>query len=135
METLRPRLAPAAAPTGPRRGGPGSSIHERLGPRAAPAALPAPPGAGSGQARLRGAPARNGPGELPASGQCQHSVMDVQVVDSLGSIPAAQWDALIGTEQPFLSHAFLHGLESHDCIGPQSGWIPHHLVLYDGARL
>ena len=61
--------------------------------------------------------------------------MELRVQDSLADIDPAAWDALIGADQPFLSHAFLAGLESHGCIGPGEGWIPRHLTLHEGARL
>jgi uncharacterized protein len=53
---------------------------------------------------------------------------DVEVLSSLGEIPAADWNALSGG-QPFLDHAFLHGLESTGCVGPGTGWTPCHVAL------
>ena len=35
------------------------------------------------------------------------------------------------TDNPFLSHEFLQGLEECDCLTPH-GWIPNHLVAYKG---
>jgi uncharacterized protein len=54
---------------------------------------------------------------------------------SLDAIPAADWDALRPDDNPFLSHAFLAGLERNGCLQPRAGWRPHHLTLYDDARL
>lgn len=54
---------------------------------------------------------------------------------SLADIPADAWDALRPDDNPFVSHAFLHGLERHGCIRPHYGWQPHHLTLHDGDRL
>lgn len=53
----------------------------------------------------------------------------------LKDIPAAHWDALRGDDSPFLAHAFLSGLEEHDCATLRNGWQAHHLGLYDGVRL
>ena len=57
------------------------------------------------------------------------------VVDALADIPAAQWDALHDGCNPFISHAFLDGLERHRCLRPQFGWTPRHLALWDDAEL
>ena len=55
------------------------------------------------------------------------------VLDSLADIPAADWDALAGS-QPFVRHAFLHGLELTGCVGPGTGWRPRHLALRHQGR-
>ncbi|MDH5833713.1 GNAT family N-acetyltransferase [Luteimonas kalidii] len=60
--------------------------------------------------------------------------MDLRVHPGLSDIPAQSWDAL-HDEHPFVSHAFLHGLEAHACLRPDWGWTPHHLGLWDGDRL
>ncbi|WP_149193506.1 GNAT family N-acetyltransferase [Luteimonas suaedae] len=57
-----------------------------------------------------------------------------RVHDSLRAIPAADWDALHDSGNPFVSHAFLSGLEQHGCLRSDWGWTPHHLVLWDGSE-
>ena len=57
----------------------------------------------------------------------------VKVLGSLGEVPAAQWDACAGTDDPFLSHAFLSALEESGSASARSGWLPRHLVVEDGA--
>ncbi len=57
----------------------------------------------------------------------------VKVLDSLGEVPAAQWDACAGAGDPFLSHAFLSALEESGSVSARSGWLPRHLVVEDGA--
>jgi predicted N-acyltransferase len=54
---------------------------------------------------------------------------------SLDEIPAADWDRLRPDDNPFVSHAFLAGLEQHGCIDPRAGWQPYHLGLYQNGRL
>jgi predicted N-acyltransferase len=54
---------------------------------------------------------------------------------TLAGIPAAQWDALHDGCNPFVQHAFLHGLEQHGCLRPQWGWTPLHAALWDGDAL
>lgn len=55
--------------------------------------------------------------------------------DRLADIEPAAWDALRPDDNPFLSHAFLAGLEQHGCIRTEFGWRPHHLAVYEGERL
>ena len=59
----------------------------------------------------------------------------VRLLDTLATVAPRDWDALRGNDDPFVSHAFLHGLEVHGCLRPDWGWTPHHLGLWDGGRL
>ena len=54
---------------------------------------------------------------------------------SLQSIPATDWDALHDGQNPFVSHAFLSGLEQHGCLREDWGWQPRHCTLWEGERL
>ena len=54
---------------------------------------------------------------------------------ALDEVDAAAWDALAGTANPFVRHAFLAGMERCGCIRADWGWQPHHLTIRDGARL
>ena len=60
--------------------------------------------------------------------------MEVRIHQRLAEIPAASWDAL-HAGHPFVSHAFLHGLEAHGCLRADWGWTPHHLGLWEDGRL
>lgn len=53
----------------------------------------------------------------------------------LADIPAADWDALHDGRNPFVSHAFLHGLEQHGCLRAEWGWRPRHVTLWEGGQL
>jgi predicted N-acyltransferase len=53
----------------------------------------------------------------------------------LDEIDPAAWNALLPDDNPFVSHAFLAGLERHDCIRADYGWRAHHLALYRDERL
>jgi predicted N-acyltransferase len=59
----------------------------------------------------------------------------LRVLSSLGSVAPAAWDALHDGCNPFVSHAFLAGLEIHGCLRERWGWTPHHLTLWDGDAL
>ena len=62
-------------------------------------------------------------------------MLTARIIGTLAEIPATQWDALHDGSNPFVTHAFLAGLEEHSCVRPDWGWIPHHLTLWDGDRL
>ncbi len=52
--------------------------------------------------------------------------MPVLILDSLSTIPAQAWDALLPESQPFLRHAFLSALEDSGSVGGRSGWRASH---------
>jgi predicted N-acyltransferase len=61
--------------------------------------------------------------------------MRARVIGALSDIPASQWDALHDGRNPFISHAFLSGLEQHGCVRERYGWTPQHLALWEGDAL
>jgi predicted N-acyltransferase len=61
--------------------------------------------------------------------------MELHVLASLDEIAADAWNGLAGSDCPFLRHEFLHTLEQYRAVSEATGWIPHHLALYDGERL
>lgn len=62
-------------------------------------------------------------------------MVDVRFLSSLADMPASAWDALHDGSNPFVSHAFLHGLEAHGCLREEWGWTPHHATLWREGRL
>ncbi len=60
--------------------------------------------------------------------------MELELHRSIQDIPALEWDNWFGGDYPFLRHDFLLGLETTGCTGSDSGWVPCHLVLRDGAE-
>ena len=54
-----------------------------------------------------------------------------RVAPGVGTIPAAQWDALAGRGNPFVGHAFLTALEDSGSVGPGTGWDPAPIVIED----
>lgn len=60
---------------------------------------------------------------------------DFRILSSLADIDSSYWDGLHGSNNPFVSHAFLHGLESTGCLRPEWGWTPCHPTLWDGDTL
>jgi len=59
----------------------------------------------------------------------------VRIFGRLADIPPASWDALHDGRNPFVSHAFLAGLEAHHCLRADWGWTPRHVTLWEGEQL
>jgi predicted N-acyltransferase len=59
----------------------------------------------------------------------------VRVLKRLADIAPSAWDALHDGRNPFVTHAFLSGLEQHGCLRAGWGWTPQHLTLWDGDAL
>jgi hypothetical protein len=55
--------------------------------------------------------------------------VQAEIVERIADVPAADWDALDPSGNPFLRHAFLEALESAGCVGGDTGWQPRHLLL------
>ncbi len=68
------------------------------------------------------------PSDAEAAAPC------IRVVTRIAELDPAAWDALAG-DSPFLRHAFLHALETTDCVGAPIGWEPVHLALFRGDQL
>jgi hypothetical protein len=54
---------------------------------------------------------------------------------SIDQLDPKAWNALAGTEVPFLRHEFLAALEHTGCVGPVSGWTPAYITLHDATGL
>lgn len=61
--------------------------------------------------------------------------MQIDVLNGLAAVPPEEWNALVGDGSPFLEWGWLASLEESGCVSAQTGWLPQHLVLRDGARL
>ena len=57
--------------------------------------------------------------------------LTARIAPSVGSLSAAEWDALAGRDNPFMAHAFLAAMEDSGSVGPGTGWTPAPLVLED----
>ncbi len=58
--------------------------------------------------------------------------LQLEVRDSLESIPAEHWNALCDDGNPFLRHEFLHTLDDTGCLGKSTGWYPRYFLLWSG---
>jgi len=61
--------------------------------------------------------------------------MRLEICANLSNIDRADWDALVSDQSPFLEWGWLASLESAGCVGPDTGWLPQHLTLWEGKRL
>jgi predicted N-acyltransferase len=61
--------------------------------------------------------------------------VEARELRSIDAVAAAEWNALSGTDCPFLRHEFLAALEHSGCVGGATGWTPAHLVLVEQHRL
>jgi uncharacterized protein len=52
---------------------------------------------------------------------------------ALAEIARADWDACAGTDNPFVSYAFLSAVEDSGSATPRTGWLPQHAVLRDAC--
>jgi len=59
--------------------------------------------------------------------------MPITALSRLSDLPAAEWDALLPSQQPFLRHAFLTSLEDSGSVAGPRGWQPAHRLLRDEA--
>ena len=65
----------------------------------------------------------------------RESQLTARIAPGVATLDAAQWDALAGTTDPFLSHAFLSALEDSGSVGEGTGWTPAPVIVEgeDGA--
>jgi uncharacterized protein len=62
-------------------------------------------------------------------------VPELRILRRLRDVSGSAWDGLHDQRNPFVTHAFLHGLEANGCLREGWGWTPAHAALYDGERL
>lgn len=57
----------------------------------------------------------------------------IKVIKSLTEVSPEAWDACAGTDNPFVSHAFLSALEDSGSATDETGWLGQHLLIEDPA--
>jgi predicted N-acyltransferase len=62
-------------------------------------------------------------------------MLTLRTHESIDDIDASAWNALAADDNPFVSHAFLAGLERTGCIREAFGWRAQHLTLHDDDTL
>lgn len=61
--------------------------------------------------------------------------MRARMIDSIANITADEWNAVAGTDYPFLRHEFLLVLETSGSVCAARGWQPSHLLIEDNDTL
>ncbi|WP_205479992.1 GNAT family N-acetyltransferase [Sphingomonas arenae] len=64
----------------------------------------------------------------------RESEIIARLAPGVGSVPTAEWDALAGPADPFLSHAFLTALEESGSVGDGTGWSPLPILIEEDGR-
>jgi len=59
--------------------------------------------------------------------------LTVRIASSVGAFDPAEWNALGGNGNPFVSHEFLTAMEDSGSVGPGTGWEPAPIAITDDA--
>lgn len=59
--------------------------------------------------------------------------LTVRIASSVGAFDRAEWNALGGDDNPFVSHEFLTAMEDSGSVGPGTGWEPAPIAITDEA--
>lgn len=58
-----------------------------------------------------------------------------EIVQGLETVDALAWNRVAGDRNPFVRYEFLAALERHGCACEETGWSPHHVLLYRADEL
>ena len=61
--------------------------------------------------------------------------LEVRLVQGIGAIEAAAWDACVEGDDPFVRHGFLAALEESGSATRETGWMPLHITVVRGDEL
>ena len=61
--------------------------------------------------------------------------MKIDFIDSIEKITQEDWDAVLSSKYPFLRYEFLKALEVTNCVSPEQGWTPLHLIASENERI
>jgi predicted N-acyltransferase len=61
--------------------------------------------------------------------------LTARILPEFAAVETGEWQRLEHADNPFLTPAFLGGLESSGALAPELGWRPSHLALYDDRGL
>lgn len=59
----------------------------------------------------------------------------LEFINNIKQLPLDQWQAFDNIDTPFQSYSFLLALEQNQCVGGQTGWRPHHLIVKEAERI
>lgn len=67
------------------------------------------------------------------TGGAKASDLTVRIASSVSAFDAAEWNALGGADNPFVSYEFLTAMEDSGSVGPGTGWEPAPIAITDDA--
>jgi len=62
------------------------------------------------------------------------TVYQPEIITSLASVNAEEWNALNVENSPFLRHEFLIALENNQAVGERFGWLPRFIIIRDSSN-
>jgi predicted N-acyltransferase len=62
-------------------------------------------------------------------------VAEIELAEGVRSLPREAWNALVGTESPFLEWEWLASLEESRAVDPETGWLSRPLVAREDGHL
>ena len=61
--------------------------------------------------------------------------MEISFLNSIDNISEEAWNSVIDSDYPFIQYSFLKTLESTNCVGEGTGWLPFHLIIKEDDLL
>ena len=61
--------------------------------------------------------------------------LEVEIAQGFHTVSQAEWDSLVGPNDPFMTHAFLWALESSGSATADTGWLPVHVLCRRNGQL
>jgi predicted N-acyltransferase len=59
----------------------------------------------------------------------RESQVIARIAPGVATLDSGQWNALAGTDDPFVGHAFLAALEESGSVGEGTGWTPVPIIV------
>ena len=71
---------------------------------------------------------------MAATHNTKEVVATVTLTNSIKDITKNEWDICAGVDNPFLSYDFMSSLEDSGSVGPETGWLPQHLLYRNSSK-
>ena len=71
---------------------------------------------------------------MAATHNTKEVVATVTLTNSINDITKKEWDICAGIDNPFLSYDFMSSLEDSGSVGPETGWLPQHLLYRNSSK-
>ena len=60
--------------------------------------------------------------------------LEVKFLKSINEVTAEDWNAITGSDYPFMRYEFLHALEISGATCEKTGWVVHHAMVYQNQQ-